>query len=77
MNEFENQHLALQGGAQAAPTYYDSGQKLAHAPTLKQRLDMAVQQAEARLAQVKEAREIFARNPDMEKLLDLMRHGGF
>lgn len=46
-------------------------------PTLVQRLDMAVQQAEERLRAVTEAREIFKRNPDMEKLLNIMQKGLF
>lgn len=75
MNEFENQNLVLKGGAQAS--YYNDGPKMAHAPTIKQRLDFAVQKAEANLAAVKEARDIFDRNPDMEKLLDLMQRGSF
>lgn len=51
--------------------------KACRMPTLKERLDHAVDQAEARLAAVKEAREIFSRNPDIERLLDIMQHGSF
>ena len=51
--------------------------KMVRMPTLKERLDMAVKQAEERLKAVKEAREIFDRNPDIEKLLDLMQRNHF
>lgn len=64
-------------GAQTATPYYDNGAKMASIPTLKQRLDMAVEQAENRLAAVKEAREIFERNPDIERLLDIMQRSHF
>lgn len=46
-------------------------------PTLRQRLDMAVKQAEERLAAVTEARELFDRNPDIEKLLNIMQKAHF
>jgi hypothetical protein len=46
-------------------------------PTLQERLDMAVKDCEARLAEAKEARDIFARNPDLERLLDIMQKGRF
>lgn len=46
-------------------------------PTLKQRLDQAVREAEARLSAVQEARDIFERNPDIERLLDIMQRSHF
>jgi hypothetical protein len=52
-------------------------EKLASMPTLAQRLDMAVQQAEERLAAVKRAREIFEKNPDLEELLNIMQRMHF
>ena len=52
-------------------------EKMAHQPTLQQRLDLAVRQAEERLAAVKEARDILARNPDLEKLLNIMQRSHF
>lgn len=55
----------------------EANTKMAHAPTLRRRLDQAVQQAEERLAAVKEAREIFEKNPDLEKLLNIMQRGLF
>ena len=46
-------------------------------PTLRDRLDRAVADAQARLKVVEEARAIFDRNPDMERLLELMQEGHF
>ena len=54
-----------------------SSEKMARMPTMKERIDLAVRQAEERLAAAKEAQEIFARNPDMEKLIDAIQRGGF
>lgn len=51
--------------------------KMASMPTMKQRLDLAVREAEDKLAAVKEARDIFERNPDIERLLDLMQKSRF
>ena len=51
--------------------------KMAYEPSLQQRLDLAVKQAEERLAAVTQAREIFQRNPDLELLLNLMQRGLF
>jgi hypothetical protein len=50
---------------------------MAITPTLKQRLEGAVNRAEEQLAAAKEARELFDRNPDIEKLLNLMQRGLF
>lgn len=70
---------SLMGGggyAGSSPaTQYDG--KMAYQPTLQQRLDAAVAQAEERLALAKEAREIFGRNPDLERLLNIMQKGVF
>lgn len=57
--------------------YAMTNAKMAHSPTLQQRLDLAVAQAEERLAEAKEAREIFQRNPDLERLLNIMQKGRF
>ena len=59
------------GGAEQFAT------KMVSMPTLKQRLDKAVEEAEARLEAVKEARGIFERNPDIERLLDLIQRSHF
>ena len=68
-------------GGQLLPAGYGGEQqgegKMAYQPTLKQRLDLAVEQAEGRLVAVKEAREIFERNPDIERLLDIMQRSHF
>ena len=51
--------------------------KLVIKPNIKERLNLAVKQAEERLKAVKEAREIFEKNPDLEKLLNIMQRGLF
>jgi hypothetical protein len=71
MSDFDNY-----GNAAMTPAGYPL-EKMARAPTLQERLDMAVESAEERLAAVKEAREIFTRNPDLEKLLNVMQRGLF
>ena len=45
--------------------------------TVKERLAAAVKDAEAKLKVLQEAKEIFDRNPDMERLLNLMQKGYF
>ena len=50
---------------------------MAYTPNLKQRLEAAVVQAEEQLQAVREAKEIFDRNPDIERLLDIMQRGHF
>jgi hypothetical protein len=60
-----------------AATAYSESTKMCRTPTIQERLDLAVQQAEERLASAKEARDIFARNPDIEKLLNIMQRGSF
>jgi hypothetical protein len=51
--------------------------KQANIPTLKTRLDGAVRDAEARLAEAKRAREILDAHPDLEELLNIMQRGRF
>jgi hypothetical protein len=46
-------------------------------PTLQQRLDNAVANCESRLKDAIEARDILKRNPDLEKLLNIMQKGNF
>lgn len=53
------------------------GAQVVRPPTLQERLDMSVMDCEQRLAEAKEARDIFARNPDLERLLDIMQKGRF
>ena len=67
------------GGGLVPQQYLDKqcASSMAYMPNLKQRLELAVQQAEERLLAVKEAKEIFDRNPDIERLLDIMQRGHF
>lgn len=67
----------LVGADYNTPTTEMASAKMAHMPTLKQRLDLAVNQAEAKLADVKRARELFEKNPDLEELLNIMQRGRF
>lgn len=53
------------------------GSKLAYMPTIKDRIANAVIQAETRLAQVKRAREILDKNPELEELLNIMQSAHF
>ena len=69
---YGEQQNALQGGALGY-----ASEKMVRMPTLKERLDMAVQQAEEKLASVKRAREIFTNNPELEELLNIMQHSHF
>lgn len=46
-------------------------------PTIQQRIALAVQQAEERLAAVKRAQELFEKNPDLEELLNIMQRAHF
>lgn len=43
--------------------------------TLKARLDRAVEQAEQSLTDAKRAREIFAKFPELEELLNILQKG--
>ena len=72
----------LLGGTSIAPyNQYDAPAtpegRMVSTPTLKQRLELAVAQAEAKLADVKRARELFEKNPDLEELLNIMQRGRF
>lgn len=58
-------------------TYGADSLKMIHAPSLQQRLDMAVEQAKERLREAEEARDILSRNPDLERLLNIMQKGRF
>jgi hypothetical protein len=61
----------------APQAYYGSEAKMAQMPSLRQRLELAVKQAEEKLQAVREAKEIFDRNPDVERLLDIMQRSHF
>ena len=58
------------GGATAR---YDQMKQSSRQPPLKVRLEMAVQQTEDRLVAVKRARELVAKNPDLEELLNIIQ----
>jgi hypothetical protein len=65
-------------GAYSSNEYANMTQaKMASVPTLKDRLALAVQQAEKKLADAKRAKEIFAKNPELEELLNIMQRGHF
>lgn len=69
----------LQAGA-SLPTAMDkayAGQEMVRMPTMKDRLALAVEQAERRLADAKRAKEIFDAHPDLEELLNIMQRGHF
>lgn len=64
-----------QVGAMALDADIRQANKLA--PTLKSRLEYAVAEAEARLAEAKRAREILNAHPELEELLNIMQRGRF
>ena len=51
--------------------------KMVSVPTIAQRIDMAVKQAEERLAAAKRAKVLFEKNPDLEELLNIMQRSHF
>lgn len=65
------------GYACGASDPYGAPEKMALMPTMKQRLELAVRQAEERLVQAKRARELFDRNPDLEELLNILQRANF
>ncbi len=66
-----------QGGGLSPLGYAGTEARGVMVPTVKQRIAAAVQQAEARLAAVKRAKEILDKNPDLEELLDIMQRSHF
>ena len=69
----------LYGGTSSAPMSYANQEqmKMAQMPTMKQRIELAVTQAEEKLAAVKRAREIFNAHPELEELLNIMQRMHF
>lgn len=70
--------MELMGGSSS--NYYAQGSAPTPAGmqmTMKMRLDMAVEQAQKKLDDVKRAREIFEKNPDLEELLNIMQRSHF
>ena len=55
----------------------DSDAKMARMPTMKERIEQSVRDAEARLADTKRAKEIFDKHPELEELLNIMQRGRF
>lgn len=56
---------------------YPEDAKMVRQATIKNRIEMAVNQAEERLAAVKRAKEILDKNPELEELLDIMQRSHF
>lgn len=67
--------LTSQGGS--VPSGYGEKYAMARQPTMRERLDLAVKQAQERLAAVSRAKEIFDKNPDLEELLNIMQASNF
>ena len=61
----------------SSPSYDMAEQRMARTPTLKDRLTLAVEQAEEKLAAVRRAKELFEKNPDLEELLNIMQRNHF
>lgn len=73
MNEWDGPSV---GGAMAKSQAMETA-SMARMPTLKERIDMAVKQAEERLAATRRARELFDKHPDLEELLNIMQRAHF
>ena len=74
MDEMLNErNYAIQSAQQTA---MGAGQ-LGLAPTMRQRIELAVKQAEAKLADTQRAKELFDKNPDLEELLNIMQRSHF
>ncbi len=73
----ESLGLVGQGPMTETNQYYDSSKIVGQRMTMKVRLEMAVAEAEKKLADVKRAKEIFEKNPDLEELLNIMGRSNF
>lgn len=62
-----------QYSANESMTGYDNSAKMASVPTMRNRLQIAVTQAERQLADAKRAYEIFDKNPDLEELINILQ----
>lgn len=51
--------------------------KMVRMPTMKDRLEQAVEDAENKLKDAKRAKEIFDAHPELEELLNIMQRGRF
>jgi hypothetical protein len=56
---------------------YGGEQKMVRMPTMKERLELAVRQAEEKLTAAKRAKEIFDKHPELEELLDILQRSHF
>lgn len=65
---------ANEAGSLAKAPY---AEQMCRQPTLQERIKLAVKQAEEKLAAVKRASEILAKNPDLEELLNIMQRSHF
>lgn len=69
------------GGLAFGGDYYNKQEAMLNVrsqpATMKDRIDLAVKQAEEKLVAVKRARELFDKNPDLEELLNIMQRMHF
>lgn len=72
-----NTGMVLGGEYAATSPQYDASEKMVRIPTMKDRLEMAVRQAEEKLVAAKRARELFDKNPDLEELLNILQRSNF
>ena len=72
--EFDNPASENVSMAYSNPSY--SGAQVRPA-NMKERLDMAIKQAEVKLADVKRAKEIFEKHPALEELINIMQRNNF
>lgn len=69
--------LGTIGGGLSDPRNYAMEAKVAGPMSMKMKLDMAVKEAEKRLADAKRAQEILAKNPELEELLNILNRTHF
>lgn len=67
MDEFDRNSKSAMMGATTMATM----------PNMRERMNSAIKQAEERLARTREAKEILDKNPDLERLLNIMQQGVF
>lgn len=65
------------GGGQYGSYNQLAEAKQARYATHRQRLEQSIKDAEERIAKLKEARDLLDRNPDLERLLDIMQQSHF
>jgi hypothetical protein len=72
MSEWDNANLAAMQQAQ-----YASAVPVLGNLSIAKRIDLAITQAEEKLAAVRRAKELFEKNPDLEELLNIMQRSHF